>query len=140
MCNAHYPVRLGPSSGKLVENCTKLIFLEITGYRIKYSTVLWLLELQIRRGLKLQTQVHTVNSKNRTSNCQCSLFSQKNPIIRIFCISGCFAVPINPDKCSYTVCEGVRCRLLLYKSYKQFFFHFIVSPCIFHLQSVNISN
>jgi len=40
-------------SGKFVENCTKLICLEITGYRIKYSTVLWLLELQIRRGRKV---------------------------------------------------------------------------------------
>ena len=35
--------------------------------------------------------------------CQCSLFSKKNPIIRILCISGWLAVPINPDKCSSTV-------------------------------------
>jgi hypothetical protein len=41
--------RLGPS-GKCVENSTKQTCLEIAGYRIKYSTVLWLLELQIRRG------------------------------------------------------------------------------------------
>ena len=38
-----------------------------------------------------------------TSNCQCSLFSKKNPVIRIFYISGWHAVPINPDKWSYTV-------------------------------------
>jgi len=38
-----------------------------------------------------------------TSNCQCSLFSKKNPIIRIFCISGWLAVPINPDKWSSVV-------------------------------------
>ena len=38
--------------GKFVENSTKLTCLEITGYRIKYGTVLWLLELQIRRGRK----------------------------------------------------------------------------------------
>ena len=44
-----YPDRLGPL-GKSVENSTKLISLEITGYLIKYNTVLWLLELQIRRG------------------------------------------------------------------------------------------
>jgi hypothetical protein len=44
---ANYPGHLGPS-GKFVENATKLTCLEITGYRIKYSTVLWLLELQIR--------------------------------------------------------------------------------------------
>ena len=38
-----------------------------------------------------------------TSNRQCSLFSKKNPIIRIFCISGWLAVQINPDKWSSTV-------------------------------------
>jgi len=32
-------------------------------------------------------QVHTVNSNSQTSNCQFSLFSKKNSIIRIFCIS-----------------------------------------------------
>ena len=32
-----------------------------------------------------------------------ALFSKKNQIIRIFCITGRFAVPINPDKWSYTV-------------------------------------
>jgi len=44
------------------------------------------------------TQVRTVrvNSNGRTSYCQCSLFSKKNPIIQIFCISGWLAVPINP--------------------------------------------
>jgi len=46
---ANYPDRLGPS-GKSVENSKKLTCLEITGYRIKYSTVLWLTELQIRGG------------------------------------------------------------------------------------------
>jgi len=50
--NAGYPERLGPS-GKFVENSTKPTRLEITGYRIKYSTVLWLLELHIRRGRKV---------------------------------------------------------------------------------------
>ena len=49
--------------------------LEITAYRIKYSAVLWLLELQIRRGRKVYTQVHTVNSRSGNSNCQCNLFS-----------------------------------------------------------------
>jgi hypothetical protein len=32
-------------SGKFVDNSTKLTYLKITGYRIKYSTVLWFLEL-----------------------------------------------------------------------------------------------
>ena len=49
---ANYPYRLGPS-GKLVENSTKLTCLEVTGYQIKYSAVLWLVELQIRRGRKV---------------------------------------------------------------------------------------
>jgi hypothetical protein len=31
------------------------------------------------------------------------VFSKKNPIIRIFCISGWLAVPIIPDKWSCTV-------------------------------------
>ena len=48
-------------------------------------------------------QVHAININNRTSNCQCSLFSKKNPLIRIFCISGWLAVPINPNKWSFTV-------------------------------------
>jgi hypothetical protein len=60
---ANYPDRFGPS-GKFDENSKKLSCLEITGYRIKYSTVLWLLELQIRHGRKFQTQVYIVNSKS----------------------------------------------------------------------------
>ena len=49
---ANYPDQLGPS-GKFVENSTKLTCLEITGYRIKYSTVFRLLVLQIRLGRKV---------------------------------------------------------------------------------------
>ena len=91
--NANYPDRLGPSV-KFVENSKKLTCPEITGYRTKYSSVLWLLELQIRRGRKVQAQVHSANSNSRNSNSQCSLFSQKNSIVWIFRISGFFAVPI----------------------------------------------
>jgi hypothetical protein len=47
-----YPDRLGPSA-KFVENSTKITCLEITSYRIKYNKVLWLLEIEIRRGQKL---------------------------------------------------------------------------------------
>jgi hypothetical protein len=46
---ANYPDQLDPSE-KFIHSSTKLTFLEITGYRIKYSTVLGLLELQIRHG------------------------------------------------------------------------------------------
>ena len=53
----HYPDagctdRFGPL-GIFYENFTILSCLEITGYRMKYSTVLWLLQLQIRRGRKV---------------------------------------------------------------------------------------
>jgi hypothetical protein len=44
---AGYPDQLCPT-GKFVGNYTKLTGLEVTGYRIKYSTVLWLLEIHIR--------------------------------------------------------------------------------------------
>jgi hypothetical protein len=107
--NANYPDRLG-FSDKVVKNSTKLTCLEITGYRIKYSTVLWFLELQIRRGRKDGMQVRTVNNNSRTSNCQYSLFSKKNPFIQIFCISGCLAAPFNPNKWSSTVRENVLCN------------------------------
>jgi hypothetical protein len=50
--NANNLYQLGPS-GKFIENSTKLTCFEITGYQIKFSTVLWLLELQISRGRKV---------------------------------------------------------------------------------------
>ena len=73
---ANNPERLGPS-GKFVQNSTNLIFLETAGYPIKYSTVLWLLELQIRRGRKVQTQVHTVNSNSRLQTVHVAYFQRK---------------------------------------------------------------
>ena len=90
---AGYPYQLGPSR-KFVENSTKLTCLEIIGYRIKHSTVLWLVEIQIRPGRKVQTQVHSVNSNGGTANCQCRIFKKKNPVIRIFYISRWLAVPL----------------------------------------------
>jgi hypothetical protein len=63
---SNYPDRLGPP-GKFFAKSIKLTRLEITSYRTKYSTVLWLLELQIRRGRKVRTQVHAVNSNSRTA-------------------------------------------------------------------------
>jgi hypothetical protein len=46
-------IRIGLALRVNVENSTKLTCLDIAGYRIKYSTELWLLELQIRRGRKV---------------------------------------------------------------------------------------
>ena len=55
--NSTYPeddyLDLIDSSGKFVDNSTKLTCLEIAGSQIKYSTVLWPLELQFRRGRKV---------------------------------------------------------------------------------------
>ena len=50
---SNYPDRL-ELSDKFVKNSTELNCLEITGYQIKYSTVLWLLELQMRRGQRFR--------------------------------------------------------------------------------------
>ena len=108
---SNYPDRLD-LLGKFVNNSTKLICPEITGYRIKYSRVLWLVELQIRRGRKVQTQLHTVNSNSRISNCQCSVFSKKNPVIRIFCISGCLATPIKTEQQPSTIYPSCYTNLL----------------------------
>jgi hypothetical protein len=41
------------------------------------SAVLWLVDLQIRRGRKVQTQVHAVIIDSQTANWQYSLFSKK---------------------------------------------------------------
>ena len=49
---ANYPDRMG-LSGKFVENSTKLTCLDITGYQIKYSAGLWLIELHIIRVRKV---------------------------------------------------------------------------------------
>jgi hypothetical protein len=49
---ASYPDRLEPS-GKFFENSTKINCLEVTGYRIKYSRVLGLLELEIMLDRKV---------------------------------------------------------------------------------------
>jgi hypothetical protein len=50
--DAGYSDKLGPS-GKFVENSAKLTSIEITGYRIKYRTVLWIVELQISYGRRV---------------------------------------------------------------------------------------
>ena len=47
-------IRTGLAAGEnLSRILQKLTCLEIAGYRIKYSTVVWLIELQIRRGRKV---------------------------------------------------------------------------------------
>jgi hypothetical protein len=51
--DAVYSDRRLSGTDKFVENSAKLSCLEIICYRIKYSTVLWLVELQIRRDRKV---------------------------------------------------------------------------------------
>jgi hypothetical protein len=47
-------IRIGLAhSGNFVENSTKNNLFETISYRIKYGTVVWLLELQIRRRRKV---------------------------------------------------------------------------------------
>jgi hypothetical protein len=65
-----------------------LTCLEISGYQIKYNTVIWFLELQIKRGRKLWTWVHNIYSNSRNSSCQCSLYSKKSSILRMFYLYG----------------------------------------------------
>ena len=104
---SNYPDRLGPS-GKYEENSTKITCLEIIGFRIKYCAMLWLMEFQNMRGRKFYIQAHTININIPTSNCQRSIFSKKNSITRIFCLSQWFAFPINTDKLSSTVISSVK--------------------------------
>ena len=84
--DAGYPNQFGPS-GKFVENSIKVTCLEISIYRIQYSTALWLLEAPVRRGRQVYIQVYIVYSNSRISNCQCSIFSKK------FQLSGFSAYP-----------------------------------------------
>jgi hypothetical protein len=59
-------------------------------------------------------QLNTVNSKSQTSNYHCSLFSKKNPIIRIFSLSGWLTIPINPGKQSSTALLLLKTTLYTY--------------------------
>jgi hypothetical protein len=91
---ANYPDKL---SGKFVENSRNYRLSDQVQYSVvasRTSNQAWWKSLDAGTYCKYNS---------RTSNCQCSLFSKKNPIIRIFCISGWLGVPINPDKRSSTV-------------------------------------
>jgi hypothetical protein len=125
---ANYPDRSG-RSGQFVENSTKLTCLEISGYRFRHSTVLWHLELQIRCGRQVSTHVNTVNCNCQTANCQCSLFSNKTQIIRIFCMSGWLDVPINPEKWSSTVLSSPLRTSQIYSTNIQWTCNIVVHRC-----------
>jgi len=68
---ANYPDLLGPS-GKFVKNYTKLTRPEITGYRLKYGTVLWLLELEcVVERFRRRYVLQIVTSAIQTANVAC---------------------------------------------------------------------
>ena len=79
--------------------------------------MLWLLELQIKRGRNVYMQLIAVNRDSRTSNYQSSLFLKKYSAIQIFCVSGWIDDAINPDKRRSTVLNRTvswsQCRKLL---------------------------
>ena len=66
---ASCPIGVG-TTGKFFVNSTKITCLQITGYRIQFSAVAWLLELYTWRCRNIFTQVLTVNINSRNSVCQ----------------------------------------------------------------------
>jgi hypothetical protein len=50
-------------------------------------------------------QVYIINSNSQTSYCQYCLFSKKNSVIWIFCLSRWLVIPFNLDKWCSTVLE-----------------------------------
>jgi len=66
-------------------------------------------------------KVHNTNNNSRNSNRQYSLFSKKIPFIRIFCVSGWLALPINIlDKWSSNICVIIKPRLSGISIYESF--------------------
>jgi len=108
---AGYPDRqLSGSTWPLGWSCRELYKTNLPwNYRlsdqVQYSVMASRISNQARS--KSWNAVCTVNCNCRTSNCQCGLFSKKNPIIRIFYISGRLTVPINPNKWISTVRKHV---------------------------------
>jgi len=94
---ANYTYWLGPAC-KFVENSTQQTCLQNywLSDQVQYSVMASRTSCQV--WSKVLIQVCTLNSNRRNSNCKCSLFSKKNPIIQIFCISRWLTVSINPDK------------------------------------------
>jgi hypothetical protein len=58
-------------------NMQQIIAVNSSSRTTSFST--FEVELAIRHHQKVQMQVHIANSNSKTSNCQCSLFSIKNP-------------------------------------------------------------
>jgi hypothetical protein len=97
---ANYPDWLGPLD-KFVNNPTKLTCLEITGYQIKYSTVLWHLELQMRHGQNVQTQLHAVGAEIQVAIV--AYFQRKIQLSGFSAYPDGPVIPINLEKWGSTV-------------------------------------
>ena len=103
---ANCPILVGISV-KFFANYTQLPCLEITGSRIKYCTLVWLLERYKWHCRNILTQVLTINSNRRNSICQMKNIYKRISIIRLFCISGSFAVQLNTFAASYLNTQGL---------------------------------
>ena len=101
---ANYPERLGPSDEHFL---TVTVFAYFCGLNDSpncqihipnYVLMLYLYVIYIYIYIYICSLKQPFVEYFSTSNCQRSLFSKKNQIIRIFCISGWLAVPINAKK------------------------------------------
>ena len=91
-----------PPSCVVVTKSGNLNFLEPSGHLGVVMGLIYLL--------------YTVNSNSRTANCQCRIFSNRNPAIRNFYISGWFTVQINcTGLFEMTVGVLTTCHLILQK-------------------------
>ena len=100
---ANYPDHLRPS-GRFDENLQNQFALKLPV--IILSTIQCYGFKNFKSGVAESFRrrfVHTVNCNRRTPICKCSLFSKKNLIIRIFCVSGWLAVSLNSDEWCSTV-------------------------------------
>ena len=96
---ASYPNRLGPSG----EHFRTLIVLHLLWLKffpncqIHIRNYVLIFYLYVNKYL---VQSSRLQKFFPLQNVNIAYFQKKNPLIRILCISGWLAVPINPDKCS----------------------------------------
>ena len=102
---ANYTDRLGPS-GRFVDSSTRTTLTCLVIPAIGSSTVQCYGFLNFKSGVVARfrrTYILWIVTAE-LQNCQYSrLFSKKNPVIRIFCISGWLGARIYPERLSYIV-------------------------------------
>ena len=103
---ADYPDRLGPSGRIFL--AVKVLHLFFYGLNVSPSCQIHLRNYVIMFYLHVNKYVASSGPFTeiffplQTANV--AYFKRKYPIIRIFCMSGWFALPVNPDKWSSAVC------------------------------------